>query len=107
MIWLWIICVAVAAVCKAVADTLDHHFDTSIFRGLPRKWWDPNVVIKSVPQIFGYPLDGWHISNSIQIAAWMAGAVLYRQAWGWWQDIGVGGICFILVFNVFYNKILR
>lgn len=100
--------ISVAAVCKALADTLDHHFDTSVFRGKSRKYWDPNVIRKTAPKILGYPLDAWHIANSLQICSWLGLAVTYRPVLpSWWMDYLAGGILFVVVFNTFYNKIFR
>jgi hypothetical protein len=97
-----------AAICKALADTLDQHFDKSIFRHKNRKYWDPNVNIKSAPQIFGYPLDVWHIANSIGIFSWLAIPHFYNQQLRyWWLDYAAGGMIFIIVFNIFYNKLFR
>lgn len=103
-----ILLISLAAVCKALADTLDHHFDTSIFRDKPRKYWDPNMIHKTAPQLFGYPLDVWHITNSIQICSWLGLVILYRPVLPeWWMDYGAAGICFVITFNLFYNKIFR
>lgn len=107
MIWP-IIIISLAAICKALADTLDHHFDTSIFRSNPRRTWDPNVIHKTNRQIFGYPLDAWHIANSVQIGSWIALPVMHQPVLPqWWMDYGASGILFIIVFNIFYNKIFR
>lgn len=100
--------IAFAAVGKAFSDTLDHHFDTSIFRYKSRKWFDPNVNIKSAPKIFNYPLDAWHISESLQICSWLAIPFLYEQQFDkWYFDYLIGGGLFIVVFNTFYNKVFR
>lgn len=105
---LTVIIISISAICKALADTLDHHFDTSIFRDKPRRTWDPNVIHKTNRQIFGYPLDAWHITNSIQVCSWMALPFVYEpQLPYWWMDYGAGGLIFIAVFNLFYNKIFR
>lgn len=98
---------SLAAICKALADTLDHHFDTSIFRGKPRRWWDPNVLHRRVPMIFGYPLDAWHIINSVQILSWLLLAVTWQSYNTWWIDVLAAGGIFVIVFNLFYNKIFR
>lgn len=106
--FLQILLISFAAICKAFADTLDHHFDTSIFRGWSRKWFDPNVTIKTAPQIFGYPLDGWHIANSLQICSWAALPFVYVPVFGsWLLNYAAIGILFIVVFNLFYNKLFR
>lgn len=112
-----ILLISLAAICKALADTLDHHYDTSVFKNLPRKYWDPNVIIKSAPQVFGYPLDAWHISNSVMIISFLIAIVtgnpvdinlfgLQIHIWGG-LAIVVYGLAFNLVFNTFYNKIFR
>ena len=107
MIWIMIL-IALAAICKAFADTLDHHFDTSIFRYMPRRLFDPNVIHKTAPKIFGYPLDAWHISNTIQLCCWMALPLVYKpQLSAWWMNYAAGGLLFVIVFNVFYNKVFR
>ena len=103
-----ILIIAFAAICKAIADTLDHHFDTSVFRDKPRSIWDPNQVHRSVRMIFGYPLDAWHIINSAQLGCWLLLPLVYRPLLpSKWMDYGAGALIFIIVFNTFYNKIFR
>lgn len=101
------ILILLAAVFKALSDTLAHHFDTSIFRNKNRDFWEANRVHKNVKQIFGYPLDAWHISNSLMIAAFILGAIFYQQKAAWWIELGVYGFGFTMVFNIFYNKLFR
>ena len=93
-------CIFSAAFFKAVADTLAHHFDTSVFR---RKWnspfWNPmHRHNDAVKKIFGYPLDAWHLANSAMI-------ICFLLPFGW--KMVILGIVFNLAFNLFYNKILR
>lgn len=102
-----LIIISLAAALKAFADTLDHHFDTSIFRWWSRKYFDPNVINKTGPKIFGYPLDGWHIANSLQILCWFIVALVYSPTFMWYGDLACGGIVFIVVFNVLYNEVFR
>ena len=99
--------IILAAICKAVADTLDHHFDTSVFRNKPRKWFDPNVIVKSAPKIFGYPLDVWHIANSVMIISFILAVVINNSNLEWYWQLLAGGVAFNLTFNLLYNKILR
>jgi hypothetical protein len=107
-LFLSILFIVIAAICKAMADTLDQHFDTSIFRDKPRRTWDPNVIQKTNASVFGYPLDAWHVINSIQLCSWFALMVVYRPVLpDWWMDYGAGGTVFIIAFNLFYNKIFR
>ena len=99
--------IAIAAICKALADTLDHHFDTSKFKNKNRGFWDPNIIHKTTKQVFGYPLDAWHLTNSLQICSWMTLAVIYEPCFNRWIDFCIGGAAFIIVFNLFYNKLFR
>lgn len=102
-----ILFITVSAIAKAFADTLDHHFDTSIFKHWSRVYFDPNIIHKTGLQIFGYPVDGWHIANSIMIFAFLAVPLVYKPKYKWWIDYLIGGTIFILVFNLFYNFIFK
>lgn len=103
--------VALAAFFKAVSDTLAHHFDTSVFRfKLLSPFWNPNHPKNDeVKRIFNYPLDAWHISNSIMVCLFIAGIFFPVDVSFWWRAllyVCLGGL-FILVFNIFYDKVLR
>jgi hypothetical protein len=97
-----------AAFFKAVADTLSHHFDTSVFKWRDRRFWDP-LVSQSAPYLKGtkYRLDAWHLANSGMIVCFCVAAVLHRPALAWYWELLAGGILFNLSFNLFYNKLLR
>jgi hypothetical protein len=102
--------ILLAAICKATADTLAHHFDTSIFKNLDPQFWNPNIITKTMPQIFGYPLDAWHLLNSGMIVFFIAAIPFHKKdKWqaAWYWEILIGGLLFNLVFNLFYNSILR
>lgn len=95
-----IILTIIAAISKAVADTIAHHFDTSVFRH--SKFWVNGGKI-----IFGkYKFDGWHLANSCMITAFIT-AFCFPVAIPWYWIISGGGILFNFTFNIFYNKILR
>ena len=96
------------AIFKAVADTLAHHFDTSVFRRRNTAFWNPlhrdNDYVK---RVFSYPLDAWHISNSLMIICFALATVFNDLKYEWyWQVSGIG-VVFMLTFGIFYNKILR
>jgi hypothetical protein len=101
--------ILIAAICKAVADTLIHHYDTSIFRFSNRRFWDPSISYKFVKYLplTKYRADGWHLANSIGIVSWSLAVVLHEALWPWWVELLLAGAIFNLVFNLFYNKILR
>lgn len=99
-----------AATCKAIADTLQHHFDTSIFKKLSRKWWDPNTsddFVKYIP-FTKYRLDAWHFANSLMITAMVLFGIYYQHIFPYKSlDIAFFGLLWNGVFNIFYNKIFR
>lgn len=95
-----IILIIFAAICKAIADTIEHHLDTSIFRH--SKFWVNGGKI-----IFGkYKFDGWHLANSFMISAFIT-AIAFPPNIPWYYTFFAGGLIFNVTFNIFYNKILR
>ena len=107
MIFLAEILLIAAAIFKAVADTVDHHFDTSIFRRLEPKFWDRDISSNYAKRIFNYKVDAWHLSQSAMIVCMIAAIALHHQKLAWYFEIVIGGIIWNIVFNTFYNKILR
>lgn len=123
MRYLSFIFLAFAGVFKAISDTLAHHFDTSVFKSLPREFWDPNTSWKTAQIIFAYKVDAWHLSNSAMIACFCLAMMLHKDPiWEEVQERGWGrkrgplyytlylttlGMLFISVFNTFYNHILN
>ncbi len=102
-----LIFISLAAICKAVVDTVGHHFDTSVFKWLPRKFWDGEYK-RYEPQFNRkYKWDAWHIFNSGMITMFIIAVVLYKPERNKIVEVGIGGVVFILVFNLFYNVILR
>lgn len=87
-----------AAICKAIADTIAHHYDTSIFEGID--FFDPAIQGKKIP-FTNYPFDGWHVANSLMIVFFVL------AVFGFTLKALVAGVFFILFFNLFYNKVLR
>lgn len=94
---------------KAVADTLTHHYDTSIFRWKDRKFWDPSISWKYADYLkfTRYKLDAWHLANSGMIICF-CGAFAVNESHLWWGwEFLIAGALFNVSFNLFYNKILR
>lgn len=102
-----IILLIAAATFKAVADTVDHHFDTSIFRRLEPRFWDRDISSDRAKRIFNYKIDAWHISQSLMIVCMIAAAIFHEQRLAWYFELVIGGVIWNIVFNTFYNKILR
>lgn len=98
-----------AAFYKAVADTLQHHYDTSVFKNLPFQYWNP---IESWKYVKFFPLsrfrpDAWHLCNSFMIVSFVFMAVFHEQKIKWFWEVLIYGVEFNLVFGLFYDYILR
>jgi hypothetical protein len=106
---LTILFLCLAAVCKAIADTLTHHYATSVFRWKDPKFWDPSVSWYSAPfvRFTRYRFYGWHLANSGMIISFCLAASLHTAVLSWYYELPIAGIIFNLTFNLFYNKILR
>lgn len=104
-----IILIALAAVFKAVADTLDDHFDTSVFKNKNPAVWDANYSEVQEWWITGYKPDPWHIANTLMIVCFILAAIF--NDWGgkiqWWVQLIGFGVEYNVVFGLFYTHILR
>ena len=110
-----ILLISLVAIFKSIADTLDDHFTTSIFRKLPWQVWDANRATTKKFLFTNYKLDPWHLCNSMMILCFFAAMPLYKPfAWlsflnGAWQHIAsicVLGIWYNFLFELFYAKFL-
>ena len=95
------IVIAIAAISKALVDTIAFHGGGK-FKGID--FFNINKQGKMLP-FTKYPFDGFHLFNSLMIVCFITAVSLggYR----WYIDIPVLGIIFIIVFNTFFNKILK
>jgi hypothetical protein len=100
---------ALAGVFKAMADTLQHHFDSSIFKNLNPKWWNPAESWEHVGFIplTEYRADGWHLANSGMIIFFTLAASIHEPYFKWYIELPAGGAIVIMSFNLFYNRIFR
>ena len=96
-----------AAMFKAVADTVDHHFDSSIFRRMDVKFWDRDISSDKAKRVFNCKIDAWHISQSLMIVCMVLAVILHQRKLEWYYELVIGGVLWNIVFNTFYNKILR
>jgi hypothetical protein len=108
-----ILFIILAAICKAVSDTLVHHYYTSVFRFKDPRFWNPNESYKYTGFLkiwfikTAYRADAWHISNSLMIISFCLAIVLHKPVLSWYYEFIIAGILFNGTFNIFYNKILR
>lgn len=105
--------VILASIFKSVADTLAHHFDTSVFKKLNPSFWDANNSKGIKIPLTQYKLDAWHLCNSGMIVCFIIGASFFKSfnLFGYsisgWIGVLFYGIVFNLVFGLFYTHILR
>jgi len=94
--------VAIMATFKAISDRIANHANTpSIFKE-DSFWLKQGAFFKGTK----YKVDGWHISNSVIVCS-AIGLIFAHVALSLWWAYIVLGIEFNLVFNTFYNKILK
>jgi hypothetical protein len=109
MIYISVISFAFAAIFKAVADTLQHHYDTSVFKNMSYKFWNPNEsykYVKTIP-LTKYRPDAWHLANSGMIVCFVLAVVFYEPHLKWFWEVLIVGGAFNSVFGLFYDYILR
>lgn len=111
---MYLLLFAVAAMFYAVTQTVDHHYSTSVFKNLNPNFWNGQVSFTTARKIFGYPVDAFHLSMTVMVVICMMAAVFCQHpVWTWeigllkwYYQIGVVGIVWIIIFNIFFNKIL-
>ena len=107
MIPVALILIPLASMCKSVADTVDHHYDTSVFKRMNPNFWNRDVSSEKANRIGGYKLDAWHISLSMMVVLMIAAVVFHKPVLPWYWELAIGWPLWNLPFNLFYNKILR
>lgn len=97
--------IILSAIMKAIVDTLSHHYKNSIFFE-KSNFWNIKKQGKFLP-FTKYPLDGWHICNSLMIISFIFFGILHDTYFNLYLDLLISGILFIIIFNLFYNKFLK
>lgn len=130
---LTIVCLVIAGIGKAIMDTLQFHFSTSVFKHLDKNyWWNPAISWKNKwknhdpkqgeafpgsSTIFVFVTDAWHFFQFIFLRFFFAciilfmiygGLVIFGLMWVDWiiQYVGLS-VIFGLTFTLFYSKILK
>jgi hypothetical protein len=97
-----VIPVIFAAFFKAVCDSMEHHPDVWPFTAF---WNTRHPGNDKVKRVFNYPLDAWHLSNTLMISSFLWGIVISQNG-NWWGFL-IMGVVYNIVFNLFYNKVFR
>jgi hypothetical protein len=98
-----VIPVIFAAFFKAVCDSMEHHPDVWPFTAF---WNTRHPGNDKVKRVFNYPLDAWHLSNTLMIVSFISIAVCSSQNANWLLFL-ILGVVYNIVFNLFYNKVFR
>lgn len=106
---LTILFISLAAIFKAVADKLKDHYTVSVFKWKDPRFWNPDISYRYIGFIrfTKYRPDAWHLSNSCMIICFCLAAVLHISVLSWFYELAIAGLLFNLIFNVFYNHILK
>lgn len=106
--------IMIAAICKSISDTIEFHFYTSVFKNLNQNFWNPEKSWNHAKRIFAYPLDAWHISNSLALSCFLLAMIFYinltpikNQTLSKIVDFTLLSIISIAVFNLFFNHLLN
>ena len=111
--------ISLAAMFKAVSDVCADHYSTSIFTQFNPQFWDKSISWKN-KWIAGEKANGhkkglkywdpisdaWHISNGCMISYFIAAGYFFPH-FNPFIVFLVSGVLFTVVFNMFYNIILK
>jgi hypothetical protein len=119
--YLWVLYIALAAICNAVMDICKDKYSTSIFKHGNPYFWDGTVSWKS--KYVNYDVkqgrnntpvwftDAWHLFKSLMIVFLAIGLQLASQyftpIYSYLEAVVIFGLVWNLTFNLFYNKLLR
>ena len=122
-----IILVILSGICKAVADTIKHHYDTSIFKDKKGGFWlsdgsnkyknGDSAQGRKYAAMFDGFTDAWHVFNNsafylLIVAIGFAYTDSFMILGNLWllraALVTTAGITLHMqTFNIFYNRILR
>lgn len=121
-----ILLVAIAGICDAVKDTLNYHFEQSIFSKLNGDFWDARTswankykdVVSLRPKflgsttIFSWVTDGWHLFQMLCFSSFVAAIVIYEPIVTFNSSFVTMLVNFLILkavfslsFELFYSKI--
>jgi hypothetical protein len=122
-----------AAICNAVMDKVNFHWDNSVFKGSRFEWWaNPAISYKNKwknnsnslngekfpgsSTIFVWVTDLWHFAQSFMITFFILGAAFYGDGMvsvfetGWINtliDIIILKTIFSITFELFWSIVLE
>lgn len=113
---IWLVFIALAAICKAVVDVTRNKFYESIFTAFDPFWWDGeeswrNKYINRMPEHGRNKkpvqiTDAFHFFNTLMIGFFFLACITYKQTHGFFFDAVAFYISFNGSFMLFYSRIL-
>lgn len=100
-----IILFAFAAFFTAVIDTLQFHYERSVFAKLKQSFWNRQYSWKN-KKILGSAFDAWHVAKFLQLCCFTACALTPKLNIEWHYTVAIMSIVWYLVFEGFYSKLL-
>lgn len=105
---IWIPSIAIAAILNALMDRVENeNFYQSIFRDKPTKFWYKRDSWNKAKTIAGWKFDAWHTAKSLMLCFFSIAVVFYKPIFNPLYDFGIAGVTWIVVFNLFYNRIFK
>ncbi len=117
-----IVFLIVAAIFKSIFDTLQFHYENSVFSKTSQKWWNPAISWKNKwknddpnqgERFFGSSTflvcitDAWHFFQHLMIFCIVLSIVTYVQIYNIWIDFFICYAIFTGVFELFFSKIFH
>lgn len=120
MWYLTIIFLVIAAICKAVKDTVEFHYDYSIFAKCNTKYWNPLTSWRNkykedlkTPKFWGSTTifvmftDAWHLFDFLQLVSFLLAIIFYGKMIYFVVDFVIFYIIFCCIFELFYSLIFK
>jgi len=122
-----LIFLVLAAISNSVMDTLQFHFETSVFSELNKNYWNPNISWRNkyingdtklgrikILWIFDKPVlltDAWHLFKSLMITFLFLSIFTFNIKLNYWYTILILFVVYKVIwgiyFEAFYKFILR
>jgi hypothetical protein len=96
--------IAIAAALNAAMDMLENeNYHSSIFAKWDQTFWYKRESWKTAKKIFGYKIDGWHLTKSAMIVTLALAIAAHARVAPALLEILVIGVVWNLSFNAAYH----
>ena len=117
-----LILIVLGAFFKGVMDSLQFHYQNSIFRNLNAQYWDPSKSWRNKykggdpslgPKFIGsttflvWISDGWHLMQMFFLNSMILAIVFYTNIFNIWIDFIILTLLFKIIFQCLYTNFKR